>query len=513
MISVFLGWMTGLALLLYSASTVVLRSSARFLERARGPVELKLPRGDVATPLDTLLDPLEAANPGLDGIANVLENTDAFAVRTLTATEAGRSLDLIYYIWSTDLTGWQLLADIMAAADRGVRVRLLLDDVNVQGFDLAFLAMNQHPNVQVRLFNPIRNRGHWVRRGMEFVLGLSRFNRRIHGKVWIADGRVAILGGRNVGDTYFGATAAGARNAHDADVILIGPKVAEVEDVFDSYWNLGLSLPILTLWPRFKINMRRFRKKLARRSANTKARRYRIEALAGRDAAQMLTERLRWTDNVEVLADPPEKALGQRVGPWLSDTLTEAIAAAQHEVRLITPYFVPGAEGLAVLADLAKRGVQVRLLTNSLASTDLFAVHGAYSTYRAPLLAAGAQLYEYAPPRNGTSKRDLLHTKIFLFDGKTAIVGSHNFDLRSWNINIELGLRFDQPEMVAELMAMFDRDIAPHSAYSVTQQGRRLVWTSERGGKTVEDWSEPEAGTTRLLTAFLIGKLPLHRHF
>ena len=241
-------WIAALAALIAFVSWSAHRSYRRFLRKVRGPASNALPCAGPDTPLDGLFGPLQQRHAGQSGLLLLLDNADAFAARALSAALAGRSLDLMYYIWSTDRAGWLLIDALVAAADRGARIRLLLDDVNVQGFDRTFLALTQHPLIEVRLFNPVRNRGHVVRRMVEMALGLSRFNRRMHGKMWIADGRLAILGGRNIGDTYFGADE-GEPISVDADVMLVGPKVADVSAVFDSYWNLGLSLPIVALWP------------------------------------------------------------------------------------------------------------------------------------------------------------------------------------------------------------------------------------------------------------------------
>ena len=508
MISALIVWLSAAGLLVLAASALALRSYTRFARRARGKNTFCLPRTGPPTPLDALIDAEMAAHPGLDGIANLLDPKDAFAARSLSAFAAGRSLDLIYYIWKTDTSGWLLMADLLAAADRGVRVRLLLDDVNVQGFDLAFLGLNQHPNVEVRLFNPVRNRGHWVRRSLEFALGLSRFNRRMHGKVWIADGRLAILGGRNVGDTYFGAPGSGARLAQDADVILAGNRVQEAEAVFDSFWNLGLSLPILTLWPSFRLNERRFRRRLLRHSASPLSAAYRMQAVAGRGPADLLTRRLRWTDEVTLLSDPPDKALGRRRGPWLLDSIADLLRNAATEVRMTTPYFVPGTPGLTLLTDLARSGKRVQVLTNSLASTDLFSVHAAYTHYRRPLLQAGAELFEFAPPARSLRRRDFLHSKIFLIDGSRALVGSHNFDMRSAYINIELGLLFREPDLVAELSALFDRQTGPEAAFSVTLEGGRLHWNVVEDGRKGREVFEPEASAARRAASWIIARLP-----
>lgn len=506
-------WIVGLGAALFAASVLALRSYARFAARARGPVTTALPRAGRAGPLDALYDPLEADHPGLNGLANLIDHDDAFAARIRSARMAVRSLDLVYYLWRTDTAGWLLIGELIAAADRGVRVRLLLDDVNVQGLDLAFLGLNQHPNIEVRLFNPLRNRGHALRRGIEFALGLPRFNRRLHGKAWIADGRLAILGGRNIGDTYFGAHRSAAPNSLDADVMLVGPKVAEVEAVFDSYWNLGLSLPIVTLWPRLRLDMRRFRRRVARHLASPRVRGLRTHAMTGREGTVVLTRGLRWTAAVTLLADPADKAFGRRSGPWISDRLDQILSEAQTELRMVTPYFVPGTEGLRRLVGLCKRGVGLQLLTNALAVTDLRLVHGAYARYRAPLIRAGARLFEFAPPRRATGKRDLLHSKIVVIDRRIALVGSHNFDLRSAYTNIELGLLFEEPALVAEILEFLDRQTAPDLSYGLSLERGRIVWRSRRDGVDLVETREPEANPLRLLVAWVIGKLPLHHLF
>ena len=508
MISALFLWLSVAGLALLAASALAVRSYTRFAKRARGAESRCLPRSGPQTVLDRLVEDAMAAHPGQNGLANLLDPRDAFAARSLSAFAAGRSLDLIYYIWKTDTSGWLLMADLLAAADRGVRVRLLLDDVNVQGFDLAFLGLNQHPNIEVRLFNPVRNRGHWVRRSLEFALGLSRFNRRMHGKVWIADGCLAILGGRNVGDTYFGAPGSGARMAQDADMLVAGGIVAQAEQVFDSFWNLGLSLPILTLWPSFRLNERRFRRRLLRHSASPLATAYRMQAVAGRGPADLLVTPLRWTEEVTLLSDPPDKALGQRRGPWLLDSIADLLRGAESEIRLTTPYFVPGTPGLTLLTDLAQQGRRVQVLTNSLASTDLFSVHAAYSHYRRPLLAAGAELFEFAPPARRLRRRDFLHSKIFLIDRSRALVGSHNFDMRSAYINIELGLLFRETDLVAELWALFDRQTDPACAFSVTLEDGLLHWNIVEDGRKGRERYEPEASLPRRAASWIIARLP-----
>jgi cardiolipin synthase C len=508
-------WLIAAVVLTLSASAVAYRSWRRYAKRARGAPGCALARTGPPTALDQLYDAPEAAHPGQNGLVGLFGNADAFAARALSAQQAGRSLDLMYYQWETDLTGWLLLRELQAAADRGVRVRLLLDDVNVQGYDLTFLALNQHPLIEVRLFNPIRNRGHLLMRWWEIALGISRFNRRLHCKAWIADGRMAIIGGRNIGDTYFGAARygrAGARQrtSRDADLLAVGPLVTEIEALFDGYWNLGLVLPILSLWPNFQIKPHSFRKRLTQRANAATARSFLENAVAGRNAATVLAEPLRWTDTARVLADSPGKAYGHRNQPWMAAQVHGVLKDAQSEVQLITPYFVPGADGLAALNGLLQRGVKVSLLTNSLAASDNVFVHGAYRRYRGPLLAAGARIFEFAPPARSRRQRDVLHSKVFVIDRRQAIVGSLNFDMRSEHTNTEIGILFEEPTLVAELSAIFDRDAGADFAYALSLERRSLRWAVTRRGLPQNMWVEPEANVLWRSISWVVGRLPIH---
>lgn len=512
---IWLAWVAGFALLVLLASALAYRSWRRYARRARGAPSYALPKDGPKTNLDQLFEDAQTGYTGETGLAGLFDNTAAFAARAHAAQQAGRSLDLMYYIWETDLTGWLLLHDVVTAADRGVRVRLLLDDVTVQGYDPTFLALNQHPNIEVRLFNPIRNRGHIGLRALEFALGLSRFNRRLHCKAWIADGRMAIVGGRNVGDAYFGAASRGPmgkrqRMFKDADMLVTGPLVPQIETLFDSYWNLGLVLPILSLWPKFHYTPKRFRKKLSRRAASASARAFTEKVARFGDASKVLTGALHWTASARVLADPAAKAYGQRPQPWMVDQVGAVVARAQHQLRLITPYFVPGVAGLAMLRAQAVRGVEISLLTNALSASDNVFVHGAYRRYRGPLLAAGARLFEYAPPVGETGQRDLLHAKVFIIDDTTAIVGSLNFDLRSAYTNSEMGIAFDQPELVAELLTFFQDHAAPTQAYALSMEEGAIRWDVTRPGLPSTYWVEPEAPALWRGLSWVLGRLPIH---
>tara|TARA_R110000850_G_scaffold15133_1_gene47456 strand:+ start:67 stop:1161 length:1095 start_codon:yes stop_codon:yes gene_type:complete len=363
----------------------------------------------------------------------------------------------------------------------------------------------------VRLFNPTRNRGQALRRLAEMLLGLARFNRRMHGKMWIADGRLAIIGGRNIGDTYFSADS-GIRSSVDADVMLVGPKVAEVSDVFDSYWNLGLSLPIVSLWPAFRANPRAFRKRMARHSRSAASCEFTAQVQNERSSNSFLTDRLYWTDKLQLLADPPDKAYDLHTTPWMDTAIASILEAAETDVQLVTPYFVPGAAGIAGLTALMTRGVKVSMITNALSATDLITVYGAYRHFRSPMLAAGASIFEFSKPALEGRKRDVVHSKVFMIDGQQGIVGSLNFDLRSAYINTELGLLFEGPPLLAELRAMFDTLSSPEQAYQVTKFGGSVQWSATRANQPTVMAVEPESGWSKRAVSWMVGHLPIQKY-
>ena len=513
-------WLLASVAVFAIGSAITFRSWHRFARRARGALGYALPRQGPPTALDQIFDKLEADSPRLNGVMSVFDNSNAFAARVHSAKLAGRSLDVMTYIWRTDLTGWLFLRDVLAAADRGVRVRLLLDDVAIQGFDPVFLALSQHKNIEVRLFNPLRNRGHVLRRILETALGLSRYNRRLHSKAWIADGRLGIVGGRNIADTYFGRSGRGIsgmfftgirpRISRDADLMLCGPCVVELEAVFDSYWNLSLVLPIKALLPGLKISLKWFRRQVAKKCSATAAMDFMSDTLGDDNATNALTKGMYWTDKVRVLSDPPEKVFGRKKSAWMYEQVRDFLAAAQQDVRLITPYFVPGTDGLADLTAIARRGVKLSLLTNALAASDNILVHGAYRHYRAPLLAVGARLFEFAPSPQKGLRRDVLHSKVFIVDNSKVLIGSLNFDMRSAHTNAELGVIVEHPALAAEAMAAFDHDSGPSQAYALVYENKAIVWRVLRPDVPSRMTVEPEAALVWRALSWTVGHLPIH---
>ncbi|WP_035485515.1 phospholipase D family protein [Geminicoccus roseus] len=496
-----------------AASFLAVWSYGRFARRARGTPTTALPVQDDATPLDRLLAPLLADHPGQSGLLLVEDNLDAFAVRARSARMAGRSLDLQYYFWEHGLTGRLLSQELLDAADRGVRVRLLIDDINTRGRDKTYRALDHHPNISVRLFNPARNRSDQVRRGIEMILRAFRITRRMHNKAWIVDGRLAVVGGRNIGDAYFDADE--EANFRDLDVVMVGDAVAQAEHVFDAFWNSDVSIPLTAFaYPR-KVGLDYARSRLARTSADQRCRPYQERAALALGDLMDGARQLRWTEHARILWDPPEKAAGSGQQNWLMHAIRPEILAARRCLEIISPYFIPGEAFMRELARMAKGGVDIGVLTNSLAATDVAAVHGAYMRCRYPLAAAGVRLYELKPYQHRPnislfgSSRASLHTKAFTVDEHTGFIGSMNFDPRSRSLNCEMGVLFTEPELVAQVRANFADETSPEKSYQVQADSGVLVWQDRAAALPQTLRAEPEASLSRRLLARLISILPV----
>ncbi|MBI1621025.1 phospholipase D family protein [Aquamicrobium zhengzhouense] len=499
-----------------AASFLAVLSYGYFARRSLGAPSHALETELSATELDRAIAPMLERHDGQSGLALISGNLDAFAVRALSARAAGRSLDLMYYYWKGDLTGRLLMKEVLGAADRGVRVRLLIDDINMRGLDRAYRALDTHPNIAVRLFNPSRARHGGLRRGIEMVLRFFSVTRRMHNKAWIVDGRLAIVGGRNIGDAYFGA--AETSNFRDIDMMMVGPVVQGASKVFDAYWNSEVAMPIRSLIRPRRGTLRRLRKGVARISAKGRASPY-IEQLRKRMSALAMLNGdigLHWTREAKIVSDPPEKALARGAQNWIMSSLMPVIMSAEKSVSITSPYFVPGVDGSARLIGLVAKGVDVAVLTNSLSATDVAAVHGGYAPYRRTLLAGGVRLFELQKAGWDNdmslfgSRNASLHTKAFIVDGKTAFVGSFNFDPRSVSLNTEMGILFSEDVIVKMLQDLFDEETTLPMSYRLSlNEKRSIIWEGEEDG-VLQTWDrEPEASARRRALAKVVSLLPI----
>ena len=351
-------WIAIAVLLLLAVVGVGLLLANYLAPPATGRRSHALPLQPAQTGIDRELSPLLAANPGKTGAIFLTDGVDAFAARAISARKAGRSLDLQYFIWHNDLTGRLLASEAYDAAERGVRVRILLDDMNALGLDSHLLAIDAHPNIELRLYNPFRNRG-GVGRAFELLWRLFSVNHRMHNKAWIADGRVAIIGGRNIGEQYFSAGA--EMNFRDLDLLLLGPAVQEAGNIFDSYWNSAAAVPIAKLGRRDPEALRNLLADVYRDARGVRARRYLDRVADSQNVQDYYRRALRphWSAGIQVVADPPLKWKSDNRDHWLVGRLVPTISAARKKVLVISPYFVPGEDGTAMLGALTARGVYV----------------------------------------------------------------------------------------------------------------------------------------------------------
>ncbi len=488
---------------------------AQLPPRPAMPVETAVAVG-TGTELDRLIAAEETLHPGESGFRLVSDGPEGFAIRAQSARIASRSIDVQTYIWNGDTTGLALASVLLVAADRGVKVRLLVDDMDARAKNDGLAALDAHPNIEVRMFNPLPSRSGAMAFVVDFLGDAKRLNHRMHNKTWIADNRIAIVGGRNLGDEYFGADA--EVNFVDLDFAMVGPVVRDASASFDRYWNSEVVYPISLLSPE-KVNpesLEQLRGKLAAAMQEAKKSRY-AEALRRDDNLARLVHgdrHVHWTSTYRFISDDPSKATldPDRKNSLVLAAMVPLMRDAQKDLTIISPYFVPGKGGTSSLAALAQAGKGVRILTNSLAANDVAMVYGAYEEYRNDLLARGVQLWELKPlPGSKTtysmfgSGGSSLHTKGLSVDEETLIVGSYNLDARSTELNCEQVVLVGSPALARQFMGIFDQQTSGERSWKVTLSDGHTSWTD--GVKTYD--SAPEASTGRKFQAWLAGVLPV----
>ena len=474
------------------------------------------------TRLGQAVVPKVNANPDKSGFFLLNKGMDAFAARLAIIEWAEKSLDVQYYIWHDDLTGKVIHNRLLHAADRGVRVRLLLDDLDTAGKEDMLHVMDSHPKIEIRLFNPFANRN---ARAVDFATDLSRVNHRKHNKSLTADNQATIVGGRNIGDEYFDATEGVAFT--DLDILGIGPVVNEVSSMFDLYWNSKWVYPLSAFKegePVTESQLAELKEKLDKHTNDAKESAY-ADALRnsgivqGQKALELNVAELPYTWGKWLLIyDQPSKVEAKEISEktHLGPQLANALRDTKHDLIVISPYFVPGEDITKFFTELVGKGIRVRILTNSLAANDVPIVHSGYMRYRKDLIRGGVELYEFKPQRNEAgeivktkknwkgSSGASLHAKSFGFDEQFLFVGSFNLDGRSIAINTEMGVFYEDPATATLLSKGFDEKLLSNAYRVILDEEKNLKWITEEGGKEVTFDAEPETGFwTRFSTGFL----------
>ncbi len=477
------------------------------------------------TPLGRAWQDDERRHGGRSAFYLLGNGLDAFVARAALVRLARRGIDMQYYMIHGDHVGSLLMNEVLRAADRGVRVRILLDDIDEGKRDRYLAVFDHHPNIEVRIFNPF---GRNVSRIWQYLTGFGRQTRRAHNKLLVVDNLAAVVGGRNIGDEYFERDPDLA--FQDLDLLAVGPAARAVSDSFDRYWNHRLSYPISLLvgWRPDEATYQRLLRAFRGRVASHRDSPY-LERLRNSPLGKKLRQgHIDFTlAGARVVADDPDKLLKSTrdAGSRMMNELAPYLSAAREELIVISPYFVPGRRGVEFFRKLRKRGVRVRVLTNSLASTDVSVVHAGYSRYRRALLRMGVELWELnrITPRKARKKfregkvgkaKTSLHAKAFVVDRKTLFIGSMNFDARSVVQNTEIGMVIDSPELARRVAAAFDK-LAPQAAFRLElvkdkNTGiEKIRWRGREEGRPVTYDSEPHAGLLRRLGIFLIRWLPI----
>ncbi len=467
-------------------------------------------------------------HPEQSGVFLLDNGVDAFVGRAVLATLAEHSIDVQYYMFHQDTVGRLLIRELLAAADRGVRVRMLIDDMYGEEADDVWSAIDSHPNMEVQLYNPfVRGKS----KKLQFITQLKRVNHRMHSKTYTVDNQVSILGGRNIGDEYFDADKNVAFK--DLDAMTIGPVVPEVSNQFDEYWNSRHSYPITTLIKDIpdetvqKDALDTLHKDLDKfyQQKQTVAYRDAVKHSAHTKSLKNNTALFSFS-KAKIIHDSAEK-MTKSDKNWKDELLISQLAPyikeATEDFILVSPYFVPGKVGADTICKLSEQGVRVQILTNSLASNDVSAVHAAYTRHRKQLLRCGVELYELNEQIKkeegklftwlpGLSKASL-HAKTMTMDNNVMFVGSFNFDQRSLNLNTEIGILFHNPEMATSSSKHFDKHINK-VAFRVElikdENGdESLRWSGVEDGKKIIFTSEPYTGFWKKLSIKLIRVLPI----
>ena len=470
----------------------------------------------VDTKLGKAIAPLVDAHPGLSGAYLLADARDAFAARALLAQAAERTLDIRYYIWRSDISGTLLATEVTAAADRGVRVRMLLDDHNTAGLDELLVALDAHPNIEVRLFNPFVTRdARWI----GYLTDFSRLDRRMHNKSFTADNQATIIGGRNVGDEYFGATDDVL--FADLDVLAIGPIVADVANDFDRYWASASSYPVDRLLPPVDANRIAELSMSAKRATSVAATVEYVDALHDskfvRDWHQG-TLVPAWSVT-RMISDDPAKGLGVAAPEAVVlEKLKEVIGESVTEIWLVSPYFVPTDAGVDALTAVARRGVKITVLTNALEATDVPFVHAGYAKSRKALVENGITLYEWrrtspevTRPRAGRfhSSGSSLHAKTFSVDHSRVFIGSFNFDPRSARLNTEMGFVIESAALADRIETALAK-LIPANAYEVRlADNGDLYWIECREDVCERHDTEPGTSAWQRARVRFLSLLPI----
>lgn len=446
------------------------------------------------TSLAQIINPLKQKYPGLTGYHILYEPLEAIDARIQLIDKAEKTLDLQYYIWDNDKVGALALYKLIQAADRGVKVRLLIDDNNAKSMEAIYLALDQHINIDIKLFNPYKFRR---LRPLDMILDLKRINRRMHNKIFTADNQVTLIGGRNMSNQYYNVSD--NYQFSDVDVMLVGQAVDDITHSFDEYWNHSYAYPVRNIvnHQQYTLRYEGLKQQLQDHFEQGTVKNYLEISNESHNFDHWLEEdvKLDWV-TAKVIKDSPDKIKAKaKKEQHLNFQMVERLSIPEKNVDLISAYFVPEKKGADHLSALAQSGVQVRILTNSFKANDVALVHAFYAKYREQLLKSGVELYEFLPaiPEEFQNKnnsaiskkskvslkglsRSSLHAKLMALDDKQVFIGSFNFDPRSANLNTEIGIILDSEPLAKAIHNTMDTNLSRYAYKLVLDAQDNINW-------------------------------------
>ena len=456
---------------------------------------------------------LAAQHPGESGVAIIRRGRPAFTTRVVLADLAEQTLDVQYFLWAPDATGVILADHLLRAADRGVRVRILIDDVNLMDRDAGIAALDAHPNVEIRLFNPFPHRGSHL---FGFLVDFDRVNHRMHNKLMVMDNALAVVGGRNMSDPYFEVDP--RANFRDLDIAAAGPVVRDLSNVFDRFWNGAWSVPIAALVDRpygeddLRAHVQRIREVIAKGDYPHPLDQ---DVAALQSELSTLVRGFVWAPAHVVYDDPA--SISDQSRRVMHTLLFRRLDRVQTDLLIESAYFIPLDGGVAKLKELVDRGVRIRVLTNSLASNDVIAAFAGYSKRREAMVRNGIELYELRPEPGPVRKRLFgggsragLHTKAIVFDREDVFIGSFNLDARSSAINTEAGLYVASPALAAQVIEFMNEGVDPDASFrlQLDKEGN-LYWIAEDEGTPLRYDKDPMTTFLQRFAAGFIRLLPV----
>ena len=492
------------------------------------PIEYAFDTETKQTSLAQIILPLREQNPDLTGYHVLYDPLEAIAARIHLIDKAEKTLDLQYYIWDNDKIGSLALHSIIKAADRGVKVRLLMDDNNAKKMEGIYLALDQHKNIDVRLYNPYRFRHY---RAMDMVLDLKRINRRMHNKSFIADNQIALIGGRNMSNQYYNVSD--SYQFSDVDVMLVGSASDEIIHSFDEYWNDDYAFPVQKIVnPRhYSLRFDSLKQQLEQHSQTITVQNYLDLANRSHAFEKWLNSSIQfdWV-KAEIVNDSPSKIRAKaKKEQHLNFQLLNRLEKPEQSVDIISAYFVPEKKGEKMLSELAQNNIQVRVLTNSFKANDVFLVHAFYGKYRKNLLKDNVELYEFlsVPETENLNanteeiaekakvslkglSQSSLHAKLMAIDQKQVFIGSFNFDPRSAYLNTEIGVLLDSPNLARAVHQTMDQNLSKYAYKLVLDANNKINWKIKRQDGSIKTYlKEPKMKWWQKAGVKVISWLPL----